>query len=61
VAVQARKEINPRNLCRMAKAYAGKGETEKAKEMWKKAANFNEISLNYVYIRNKAKKKLSEI
>ena len=45
----------------MAKAYAGKGETEKAKEMWKKAANFNEISLNYVYIRNKAKKKLSEI
>lgn len=52
---------NPRNLCRMAKAYEGKGDKEKAKEFWMKAANFNEISTSYAFIRNKAKAKLAEM
>lgn len=52
---------NPRNLCRMAKAYEGKGEKDKAKEFLTKAANFNEISTSYAFIRNKAKKKLAEM
>ena len=52
---------DPRNFCRMAKAYEGKGDKDKAKEFWIKAANFNEISTSYAFIRNKAKTKLSEM
>ncbi len=52
---------NPRNLCRMAQAYEGKGDKAKAKKMWMQAANFNENSYNYVFIRNKAKKRLAEM
>jgi len=59
--LQQANQRNPRNLCRMAKAYQGKGDKVKAKEFWTKAANFNEISINYAYIHNKAKKKLAEM
>ena len=51
---------NPYNLYRMALAYKGKGDKEKAKEFFKKAAGFNALnSLNQAFIRNKAEKKLS--
>ncbi len=52
---------NPRNLCRMAQAYEGKGDKLQAKKMWMKAANFNERNYNYAFIRNRAKKRLSEM
>lgn len=52
---------NPRNLCRMAQAYEGKGDKVTAKKMWMKAANFNERNYNYIFIRNKAKKRLAEM
>jgi len=52
---------NPRNLCRMAQAYEEKGDKVKAKKMWMNAANYNEISYDYVFIRNKAKKRLAEM
>jgi tetratricopeptide (TPR) repeat protein len=50
---------NPQNIYRIALAYEGKGEKEKAKELFIKAANFNEINYNYAFIRKKAQKKLS--
>jgi len=47
---------NPRNLYRLALAYQGKGDKEKAKELAAKAANFNILpSQNYAYVRLKAK------
>ncbi len=52
---------NPRNLCRMAQTYEGKGDKVKAKKMWMQAANFNERNYNYMFIRNKAKKRLAEM
>ena len=50
---------NPQNIYRIALAYEGKGEKEKAKELFIKAANFNEINYNYSFIRKKAKEKIS--
>ena len=50
---------NPQNIYRIALAYEGKGEKEKAKELYIKAANFNEINYNYAFIRKKAQAKLS--
>jgi tetratricopeptide (TPR) repeat protein len=53
---------NPYNLYRMALAYQGKGNRDKAKESFKKAANFNALnSLNQAFIRSKAEKILSEM
>jgi len=47
---------NPYNLYRLGQAYQGKGDKEKAKEFFTKAANFNGLpSQNYAYIRLKAK------
>ncbi len=59
--LQQANQRNPRNLYRMAQAYEGKGDKENAKEMWTKAANFNERNYSYAFIRNKAKKKLAEM
>jgi tetratricopeptide (TPR) repeat protein len=53
---------NPYTFYRMAQAYEGRDNKEKAKEFYKKAANFNALnSLNQVFIRSKAKKKLTEM
>ena len=51
---------NPRILFKIAEAYEGLGNKEKAKEFFTRTANFNEISTNYAFVRNKAFKKLAE-
>ncbi|MFQ6115726.1 MAG: tetratricopeptide repeat protein [bacterium] len=54
--LQQANQQNPYNLYRMAMAYEGKGDLDQAKEMYSKAADFNALnSLNYAYIRGKAK------
>lgn len=53
---------NPYNLYRIALAYEGKNETEKAKDFYEKAANFNALNdLNFWLVRQKALKKISEM
>lgn len=53
---------NPYNLYRMAMAYKGKGDKEKAKELCLKAAKFNALnSLNYAFVKNKAQQLLDSI
>ena len=48
---------NPQNFYRMCQAYQGKGDNAKAKEMCKKAAEFNSLpALNYAFVRTKAQK-----
>jgi tetratricopeptide (TPR) repeat protein len=48
---------DPRNLCRLAEAYQGKGNNAKATEFWTKAADFNSLpALNYAFIREKAQR-----
>jgi tetratricopeptide (TPR) repeat protein len=50
---------NPYNLYRMALAYRGKGDEEKAKELLRKAAKFNALnSMNYAFIRAEAERML---
>lgn len=47
---------NPYNLYRMSLAYSGKGDTKKAREFRKKAADFNALNnMNYAFIRTKAR------
>ncbi|MFQ5771463.1 MAG: tetratricopeptide repeat protein [bacterium] len=54
--LQQANQQNPYNIYRMALAYEGKGDKEKAKDLYKKAADFNALNnLNYAFIRNKAK------
>lgn len=50
---------DPRNISRLARAYEGKGDTEHARAMWTKAADFNELNYGYAFIRRTAKAKLS--
>jgi len=53
---------NPYNLYRLALAYNSKGNKEKAKKLFLKAAKFNITnSLNLAYVRNKAKQMLFEM
>lgn len=53
--LQQANQQNPYNFYRMALAYRGKGDQEKAKELFLKAANFNQLnSLAQAYIRTKA-------
>lgn len=59
--LEATDQGNPRNLYRMALAYEGKGNKEKAKEFFTKTANFNEMNYNYSFIRKKAQKRLSKL
>jgi tetratricopeptide (TPR) repeat protein len=48
---------DPYNIYRMGLAYLGKGEAEKAKESFQRAADFNALnSLQYAFIRHKAGK-----
>ena len=47
---------NPQDLYRLCQAYAGKGDTAKAGEFCRKAADFNSIpDVNYALVRTKAK------
>src|SRR5262249_51981230 len=51
---------DPYNLYRLAMAYQGKGDKEKAKEFATKAADFNALpALNAAFVRTKAKKAAS--
>ena len=53
---------NPYNLYRMALAYEGMGDKEKAIEFLNKAVNFNGLNnLNYAFIRTKAQHMLQEM
>lgn len=53
---------NPQNLFRLAKAYKGMGEMEKAKDYCLKAANFNLLnSMQYAFVRTKAAAMASEM
>jgi tetratricopeptide (TPR) repeat protein len=48
---------DPRNLYRLSEAYQAKGDSAKAQEFLKKAADFNSLpALNYAFIRAKAQK-----
>jgi len=52
----------PYNLYYLARAYLGKGDTEKAREWMQKAAEYNILSnLQYAFIRQKAKMLLEEL
>ncbi|MBU2624713.1 MAG: tetratricopeptide repeat protein, partial [candidate division Zixibacteria bacterium] len=51
---------NPYNFYRMAIAYEGSGDREKARELYDKAANYNIVNnFNYALIRIKAREKLA--
>jgi tetratricopeptide (TPR) repeat protein len=53
---------NPYNLFRLAEAYDGLGEKEKATEYGRQAARFNSIpNLNYAFIRMRAEKMLGAL
>lgn len=54
--LQQANQQNPYNLYRMALAYKGKGEKDKAREFCVRAAKFNALnSLNYAFMRKRAK------
>lgn len=53
---------NPYNLYRMALAYEGKADKQKAKELYMKTVKFNALNnLNYAFIRNKAQQSLDSM
>ena len=48
---------NPKNLFRLSQAYQAKGDSAKAQEYLKKAAEFHSLpNLNYAFVRSKAQK-----
>lgn len=50
---------NPQNLFRIAQAYEAAGDVVKAKEMYRKVAEFNGLnSLTYAFVRNDARAKM---
>jgi tetratricopeptide (TPR) repeat protein len=54
--------LNPYNLYRIAQAYAGKGDKEKARRMCEKAAHFNATNdFNLALIRGDAERMLAEM
>ena len=51
---------NPGSLFLLGEAYKGKGDADKAKDFFTKAAKFNSLpQLNYAFVRNKAEKALA--
>ncbi len=59
---QQANQQNPYTFYRLALAYEGKGEMEKAKEACAKAAGFNALNnLNYAFMRKRAEQKLATI
>ena len=60
--LQQASQQNPYNLFRMALAYKGNGDTEKAQEFFARAAKFNALNNpNQAYIRTKAQKMLKKM
>ncbi|HEX9935334.1 MAG TPA: tetratricopeptide repeat protein, partial [bacterium] len=45
----------------LAKAYSGKGDAAKAKELWKKAAYYNSLNNNFILMRQEVMKKTAEL
>lgn len=59
---QKANQQNPYTFYRLALAYEGKGDMEKAKEACAKAAGFNSLNnLNYAFMRKRAEQKLATI
>jgi tetratricopeptide (TPR) repeat protein len=55
--LQQANQQNPQHLFRLAEAYEGKGDKEKAQEFYAQAAGFNSLpQLNYAFVRVKAQK-----
>jgi tetratricopeptide (TPR) repeat protein len=55
-------QLNPYTFYRLARAYEGKGDHEKAKEFYGKAANDNTLNnMNYAFIRSKALDMLAQM
>jgi tetratricopeptide (TPR) repeat protein len=53
---------NPYNWFRMALAYKGKGDTEKARELFERAADWNALnSMNYAFMRHRAQQMLESM
>ena len=52
-------ERDPRVLYLLAVALQGKGDAAKAREVGRQAADFNELGVNYAYVRAKAKELLA--
>jgi tetratricopeptide (TPR) repeat protein len=60
--LQQASQQNPYNFYRMGLAYQGKGDKSTAKELLKEAAGWNAVnSLNYAFMRHKAKQALDSI
>ncbi len=54
--LQQANQQNPQNLYRMCEAYQGKGDSARAKEWCRKAADFNSLpNQNYAFVRAQAK------
>ena len=51
---------DPRVLYLLAVALQGKGDAARAREVCTQAANFNELGVNYAYVRTKAKELLAK-
>ncbi len=51
---------DPRVLYLLAVALQGKGDAARAREVSKQAADFNELGVNYAYVRSKAKEMLTK-
>jgi tetratricopeptide (TPR) repeat protein len=51
---------DPRVLYVLATALKGKGDAARAREICKEAANFNELTVNYAYVRTRAKEMLAK-
>ncbi len=54
-------QLNPQVLLMSAKAHHHAGHDEEARALLEQAANFNQLSFNYAYVRTKAQKMLSEM
>lgn len=55
-------QLNPYNLYRMSLAHRGRGDAKKARELCKKAAEFNALNnMNYAFIRTKARELLASM
>jgi tetratricopeptide (TPR) repeat protein len=60
--LQQANQLNPYNLYRMALAYQGKAETDKAKELCKQVEGLNQFnSVNYGLVRQKARRMLASL
>ena len=59
VELEKSDQRSPRTLFLLGQAYAAKGNKQKAKEFFTKAAHFNEINMEFAFVRAKAKQSLA--